>query len=140
MSDDLGKRFVRVEPAALDEIWQHVRPHVDDLLLISQGEYGVRDIYDMIQQDRMQLWLCWTKDSIEGVVISYFVVYPRMKKLVITGAAGLGARTWLDDALTTIKEYGLEHGCDFAQIRGRKGWRKLLPDWTLKQEVLEKRL
>ena len=137
VTDSPERRFVKVEPQAVTEIWTLIRPHLESLLLVCDGEYSARNVFDLILAGKFHLWLAYSKDSIDGIAISYFVDYPLKRKLMIVGAAGEGAKAWLGDAMSEMKKYASDNGCSNAQIRGRKGWHKLLPDWAFRQVVLE---
>lgn len=56
---------------------------------------------------------------------------------VIWLGVGNAVRDWCGEAEREVSAFARESGCTKLRIEGRKGWRRVLPHWTVVGENLE---
>lgn len=99
------------------------------------GSMTLGDVYDAIARREMQLWGAW-QDGWRAAAVTQIIAQPRQTVFLIVLAGGEQADAWLP-LLDDLCRYGKERGADVAEICGRHGWRKWLPDWE-SQTVLRR--
>lgn len=87
-----------------------------------------------MQAGRWQLWI-----GDKAIALTTIIQFPVTRELRIIGGAGRFYDNWLDD-LKQLETYAKEQGCTRVTITGRRGFQRLLKDYTLKRVELEKEL
>lgn len=91
--------------------------------------HTVQDVVDGIKSGAMQ---CIWNDR--AIVVTEVITYPRSKALNVFLAAG-----WLEDVMALqpkVEAFGREQGCSTMHMRGRKGWRRVLPQYGWSEEAV----
>lgn len=101
------------------------------------GTFSLADIYDAIYRREMQLWGVW-RNGWRAATVTQIIKTPQQTVLLILLVGGEDMADWLP-LLDDLCRYGKENGADMAEICGRHGWRKWLPDWE-SQTVLRRAL
>ena len=123
----------RVDPADLPGVWPAYRPLVYRFLNQGDGCFDERDILAMLLLDRWQLTV-----SGNGLAIGVTEVleFPRKRVLLLRYAAGdmptiLAGQDYLEILARTLN-------CATIEIYGRRGWERVLPDWTRSRTIMRK--
>jgi hypothetical protein len=93
---------------------------LEKALKLGGNTHTVEDVVEAIKTGGMQ---CWWNDR--AMVVTEVVQYPRGRALNVFLAAG-----WLEDVMSLqpqIEDFGRNQGCQSMHMRGRKGWRRVLP-------------
>lgn len=123
----------------LPELWIHAKPHIErfsaETLLISAD-----DMYRDILTGNKQLWMTEGDGRVQAVVITQ--IYPTMKGPIccVWAACGESGIEKLLDVLAEIEKWAISLDCVAIEIRGRKGWRRVLPEFEQTGILLEKNL
>ena len=75
------------------------------------------------------------EDSIDGVVVTQFTVYPRKKVFTILLCCGDNLNQWYGPIFDMLYQFASLNGCNLAEVIGRKGWVRRLKDDGFKQSV-----
>ena len=100
-----------------DSLWEKVEPLVSSAMEYADGKMNAQDCYTGLKSGDFQLWLVPG-----GVWVTRIVEYPKSKRVEWIAAAG-EYQEWTDH-LPLLFEWARAHGCDAAEIGGRKGWGK----------------
>jgi hypothetical protein len=75
----------------------------------------------------MQLWVKIDKE-VQGAFITKISKYPQKNLLCVILLAGNEFQEWRDEADALLNAFGKEHNCEYIELFGRKGWKKMLAD------------
>ena len=108
--------------------------HRDALLkaLARTDNFNEADVLQMLLAGHMQLWHCDT-----AACVGQVITYPKLKVYSFPLVAGVGRDEWLhfqDD----IAKWAKQHGCSQFEGYARRGWLRVLTDWTEKHTVIRK--
>ena len=126
------KRVVSIEEIELHR--QVIKKYLDKVL-VKATEVTEHSVMEGIFKGDSQLWLA--RDSEEEVV--GIVTYPTTKRLLIHLLGGTEIEKWVQ-TIASIEEWAESKGLEGIEIRGRKGWLKLLPDYSCKTVLMIKEL
>lgn len=117
--------IVKGIPAAeIDVVWPMIEPLVDRMLRCR--DHSLLDVKHSLQDERRQLFVTWPK--LETICVTSIEVRPNSKVLILFGKAGRLLHDWRD-MLAALEGWGRSVGCSAIEIRGRRGWQRLLPDY-----------
>lgn len=85
------------------------------------------------------LWLVWDDPVVLAAVVTQLIVKDDRKICVIMACGGEDAQKWVH-LIQKIEAYARAEGCESVKIIGRKGWMRLLPDYSAEKIMFEKRL
>ena len=126
-------------PATVDDLWSHALPHLErfakETLLASP-----QDILSAVKNGEKQLWMAEEDNECVGVMVTE--VYETFKGNVccIWAACGTVGVGKLSPTFSNVESWAREIGCVALEVRGRKGWQKVLPGFELTGVLLEKDL
>lgn len=127
------------QKADLERLWAHARPFIerfsDETMVVS-----AEDLYRDISAGEKQLWLIEEGARVTAVVVTQ--VYSTRKGSIccVWAACGNSGIGLLLDALAEIEKWARSIGCVALEIRGRKGWERVLPEFAKTGVLLEKDL
>jgi hypothetical protein len=87
----------------------------------------------------MQLWIVTEEGSLHSAMITQVIVYPQKKILRVISMAGSEFEK-LRQFNDMVESFAIKTGCTGLELWGRKGWKKLLPDWESNYIVYTKDL
>lgn len=105
--------------------WDLVKDEIAKALDEAGGRVSADDIYERIQDKRIQLWALHN-DQIKAVMTTEIINYPQMRCVCIYTVTGENMHEWLDTLIQTINDWGAGLGCHAIEFCGRKGWEKVL--------------
>jgi hypothetical protein len=115
------------------ETWAKARPLIEAAIGRGLPTHTAEDIREAIERGEMQMWCRG-----ESVIVTEIRQFPRLK---VCAAVLAGGR--LDDCLDLtpiIEKWAAEHGCDYAEVYGRRGWQRVHKDYRLGAVVLRRAL
>lgn len=131
--------LVGVRSELVDTVWPRVEPLMDRACKRSHGVYEPSDIYEALMGRTMQLWTAWDGKELVAAAVTEIRIYPRMKVLAMPLLAGERLKDWLEFQ-PTFEEYARAHGCSHLEGYARKGWLRVLKNWTPQWTVIRKEL
>jgi hypothetical protein len=128
---------VCVDPKQVDAVWDRVSPWVKRAM--ERGDLGTFwDIELDVLDGKALLWLAWDGE-LKGCAITQITKTEKSKVCLIVACGGEKAKEWVH-LIGKIEIYARDEGCDAVRILGRKGWLRVLKDYSAPKLVLEKRL
>jgi len=97
------------------------------------------DVEHAVRNGSALLWLAWNGEKIKAAAVTELGIANGEKFCTIVACGGHERAQWLP-LIAGLEAYGRTQGCAAMRIYGRRGWRKLLPDYRTTRVLLEKEL
>ena len=105
---------------------------IEDVLK-REGSFCLSDIEECLRTRQAQAW------SDEGsIAITYVSDFPLQRILNLWLIAG-DFQTIMKNQ-SKVFQWAKDRGCNQAQLEGRKGWSKMLPDWSVTGVIMRRGL
>lgn len=124
--------FEPVPHNAVLDVWDASRKLIQRAIDV-RGEHTLKEVkHSLLERDR-QLWL-GLEDGVRAILVT------QVKKPVcyVELCAGEGMKCL--QFLKVVEQWAREVGCVKMDIKGRKGWKRVLKDYTEINDTLEKDL
>ena len=117
-----------VQPEDVAHIWEEVAPLLDKVKEHTEGELETDDFLEPLTHGDMQLWMATEESDVRAVMVTQIITYPQKRVLRIISLAGEDFEE-IRSFQEMIEGFAIKLGCTALEMWGRKGWKKLLPDW-----------
>ena len=117
-----------IQPEDIAYIWEEVAPLLNTVREHTEGELETDDFLEPLTHGDMQLWIATEDSTVHGVMVTQLIPYPQKKILRVISLAGDNFEE-LREFQEMIEAFAVKTGCTALEMWGRKGWKKLLPDW-----------
>jgi len=134
----LGNLSQMISVDAIDNRWSDISKL---LACLEDDRVNIDNIYDKIVDGDWHLWVAFNDDkTIYSVAITCFVYYPLVTNVRVVFLAG-EHEDWAD-IIRIFEEFAKINDCHEVEIKGRKGWERVLRDrgYELKSVTLMKRI
>ena len=128
-----------VAPEDIAYIWEEVAPLLDKVQEHTEGEVESDDFLEPLTHGDMQLWIATEDKNLRSVMITQIIPYPQKQVLRVISLAGSDFKK-LNQFQAMLESFAIRTGCTSLELWGRRGWRKLLPDWESNYIVYTKDL
>ena len=128
-----------VQPEDIAYIWEDVSPLIEMARKHSEGELETDDFLEPLTHGDMQLWIATEDNNMHSAMVTQIVPYPQKKILRVILIAGSDFKK-LYEFNDMIESFAIKTGCSAMELWGRKGWKKMLPDWESNYIVYTKDL
>ena len=126
-----------LDPDDVECVWDKVEPILARVVSRSEGELETEDILDLVTEGRMQLWIVAENKEIIAALVTQIITYPQKKVLRLVSLAGEDFNKF-KHFLDMVQSFAIRKGCTALELWGRKGWKKLLPEWKSEYIVYTK--
>lgn len=127
--------LVCVPPVDVSKIWPQAR-----LLIKSAIEHTGLSDFDHIESQVLSgdqlLWLA-ISDHIEAAATTHLIKTRNRPVLIVTACSGAQRERWLS-LRHKIEAYAKAEGCRCVRLYGRKGWERVLKDYSVEYVIMEK--
>ena len=134
-----GLKAQIVQPEDVAYIWEEVAPLLERVKEHGEGEAEPDDFLEALTHGDMQLWIATDGGVMHSAMVTQIVVYPQKKVLRVISIAGSDFKK-LYEFNDMVESFAIRTGCSGMELWGRKGWKKLLPDWESNYIVYTKDL
>ncbi len=121
-------------------IWDDVAPMLHRVKEHSEGELEIDDFLDHLTMGGMQLWIATEDKEIIMSAVTQIISYPQKKILRVIALAGENFKEVHDNCINMVESFAIKNQCSALELWGRKGWKKMLPDWNSNYIVYTKDL
>ena len=128
-----------VQPEDIAYIWEEVSPLIEIARKHSEGELETDDFLEPLTHGDMQLWIATEDNNMHSAMVTQIVPYPQKQILRVILIAGSDFKR-LYEFNDMIESFAIKTGCSAMELWGRKGWKKMLPDWESNYIVYTKEL
>ena len=131
-------QLICVDTAQVHEFW----PHVASLIraAMEKGRLSsFTDVEHSVRTGNALLWLAWNGENIKAAAVTELSQANGERFCTIVACGGHDRSQWLP-MIAGLEAYGRTQGCAAMRIYGRRGWRKLLPEYRTTRVLLEKEL
>ncbi len=118
-----------VEPEDVPYIWDNVAPLLSKVIQHSEGELETDDYLSNLMSGSMQLWIVTEDGKIILSMVTQIIQFPQKKVLRTIALAGEKFKEVHSQFSDMLASYALKNECSSLELWGRKGWKKMLPDW-----------
>ena len=117
-----------LQPEHVAYIWEDVAPMLARVTSHTEGELEPDDFIEPLTHGEMQLWIVIEDKEIIAALITQVIPYPQKKVLRLISLAGEDFSKF-KDFISMVESFAIRSECSSLEMWGRKGWKKLLPDW-----------
>ena len=117
-----------VQPEEVAHIWEEVAPLLERVKEHTEGEFETDDYLEPLPHGDMHLWIATEQSDVKAAMVTQFAIYPQKNMLRIISMAGEDFEE-IRGFQDMIEAFAIKSGCSALEMWGRKGWKKLLPDW-----------
>ena len=118
-----------VQPEDVAYIWEEVSPLLERVKEHTEGEFETDDYLEPLTHGDMHLWIATEYSDVKAAMVTQFAIYPQKNILRIVSMAGDDFEE-IRGFQDMIEAFAVRMGCSALELWGRKGWKKLLPDWN----------
>ncbi len=118
-----------VQPEDIAYIWEEVAPLLEKVKEHTEGEFETDDYLEPLTNGNMHLWIATEYSDVKAAMVTQFAIYPQKNILRIVSMAGDDFEE-IRGFQDMIEAFAVRMGCSALEMWGRKGWKKLLPDWN----------
>jgi hypothetical protein len=127
--------LVCVPPKDVAAIW----PHASSLIRAAIERTDLSEFADIEVQvlagDQL-LWLALS-DHVEAAATTHLIKTRGKPVLIVTACSGAESERWLS-LRHAVESYARKEGCSRVRLYGRKGWARVLQDYSVEHVILEK--
>jgi hypothetical protein len=109
---------------------------VESICKSTNGRMEAGDVRQFIQDKDILLWCAFGKE-IEAIALTEIRNYRGRKMLVILGVSGKNRKAW-QHYMPDMEKYARLNDCDGIEAIARKGWLRILKDFTSTHIFIEK--
>ena len=117
-----------VQPEDIAYIWEEVATLLNKVREQTEGELEPDDFLEPLTHGDMQLWIATENKEMHSAMVTQIVTYPQKQVLRVISIAGSDFKK-LYEFNDMVESFAIKAGCSGMELWGRKGWKKLLPDW-----------
>ena len=118
-----------MRPADVAHVWENVAPLLLTVSQHAEGEMEPDDYLESLTYGAMQLWTATEEKKIILAMVTQIVPYPQKKVLRIIAISGKKFKEAHKHFNDVVESFALRVGCSSMELWGRKGWKKMLPEW-----------
>jgi len=118
-----------VQPEDVAYVWEEVAPLLEKVKEHTEGEFETDDYLEPLTHGDMHLWIATEYSDVKAAMVTQFAIYPQKNILRIVSMAGDDFEE-IRGFQDMIEAFAVRMGCSALEMWGRKGWKKLLPDWN----------
>ena len=127
--NSVGVRAHLLSPEDIPYVWEDIEPLLAKVSKHTEGEMLPEDFMTPLEEGLMQLWVAIEEKNIIAAMVTQIVPYPQKKTLRVIAIAGSDFKGLYARFNDMIEGFAVRVGCSSMELWGRKGWKKLLPDW-----------
>ena len=118
-----------IPSADIYQYWHDVEPFIRKALRYSDGKYESWDIFSLIEEKQMQLWIVTENKQIIGCGVTQILIFPQKKVCQMVIVSGEDFNEW-KHFLSEIEKWAVSIGCQTFELDGRRGWERKLKNWS----------
>ena len=126
-----------LDPDDVEYVWEKVEPILARVVSRSEGELETGDILGLVTEGHMQLWIVAENKEIIAALVTQIITYPQKRILRLVSLAGEDFNKF-KHFLDMVQSFAIQKDCTALELWGRKGWKKLLPEWKSEYIVYTK--
>lgn len=130
--------LVPLPPPQLAVAWPLARPFAEQMARRFPDDWPLPEILRRAAAGTLLLWLAFepAEGRAHGLVGTEISLKPSGRRVLSVSLAASDALQRSIHLLAELERHGARHGCHYAEVRGRAGWARLLPDYRATRDVL----
>lgn len=130
--------LICVDPVRINDVWPHVEPLLAPAMNAALADDDIASVKSDLDQGCALLWIVWD-ESIRAAATTKILNVPNKRICVVTSCGGRDVLKWYG-FIAALEEHARAEGCDAMRVTGRRGWKRLLKDYSEPWVCLEKGL
>ena len=131
-------QLVCVDPARVATIWPHVAPLIRRAIARGgMGEFGA--VERAVLSGGALVWLAWDGEEILAAAVTELELVGGTKFCTIVACGGRGLPRFAG-LIAGLERFARAEGCARMRICGRKGWGRVLREYSVQRVIMERRL
>ncbi len=132
-----GCDLVCVGPTYVEILWPRVRGLVESTFWRGRSEGDIDTVFADLMHQRALLWIVWDGRKILAALVTKLIRESQGLVCLITACAGIELRRW-KHVISDIEAFAKAEGCFCVRMEGRRGWKRILPDYQEAWFIFEK--
>lgn len=132
-------QLVCVPPLAVPDVWLHAARWLAPAMALECSDDDITALKRDLDVGAALLWIVWDGEALIGAVATKITSVPRRKICNIVACGGTRVREWIK-LVAEIERYARAEGCDAVRLTGRRGWKRILPEYREPWVCLQKDL
>ncbi len=128
---------VCVDPAKINAVWPHFKHFIESA--IEKADISEPNDFAKLEASTLGgkslLWLAYDGERVVAASVTELV--DGICKIVACGGSDL--KSFLP-CLRAIEQFAKDENCRAIRITGRRGWRRVLKNYRIKAEIIERKL
>jgi hypothetical protein len=126
-----------IQPQDVREVWPRVEPLVVRAIERANGDFGIDDVLASLQAGSRQLFVTWP--ALDAIAITQSEKRHGGLVLHVFAMAGRLPTNWRG-ILSNLEQWAADQGCIAVELRGRRGWARLMPDYDASMVFMRKEI
>lgn len=123
----------------MDDVKSSVFPLIEMGVKTDGGRTTAESEWQEIKDGYSQLWMV-VDEQLTGICVTAIINYPNLRSCKIRLCAGEKVKGWIHLLRDHVEPWAREKGCETMEGHMRKGWQRLMPDYSTTRIFMEKRL
>lgn len=129
-----------MDQEAFEKYWPYISKELDTVPHIWERWYTKESIYQMSLAGEFRVWGVGPLSQVRFVLFTQFIQYNASRTLQLTIGLGNDIENCLPSLIATLEKIANDTGCQYCEIIGRRGWKKLVPDFEEVAVLLVRKL
>lgn len=115
----------------LAPLWPLVAPFARQMAERFPDDWPLPEIRRRAEEGLLLLWLVWEEAEGAPCAVVATEIHDKpsgRRQLLVALAAGRAHERWVR-LIAELERHGRRHGCHYAEVSGRAGWARHLPDY-----------
>lgn len=130
-------KIFTIQPYEIADNWGWIESFLER---VEEPVWGVDDVRSALENCEAQLWGFGEDGKPLGIVVTRLGKIGETPSGLVWLAAGDRIECFVDVLRNYIEPWMREKGCKVVEINGRRGWKKILPDYTERTTVFARKL
>lgn len=129
---------VCVDPEKINEIWPSVSHFIKAAM--KRGDLGTfASVQDDVLLGNALAWLAYETPIVQAVAVTKISITQCGYVCTIVACGGYRRAGWIG-LISSIEDYAKTQGCRSVRLMGRRGWKRVLKNYSETKVILERRL
>jgi len=131
-------KLVPLDPMRLEELWPEIVGYVEKMAEKYPDDWPVEVQVEKALAGILQLWLVVDEQAQQhfAMVGTRITIAPSGNRFMeVATTSGIEHRKWVH-LIKTLEADAAMKGCHRLEIRGREGWARYMPNYTVRKDVV----
>lgn len=132
--------LVGIPSERLPGLWILCAPLIDKAIQRTDCDFDIDDIYQKALTKDCQVWAWIDGGKITACFVTTLLIHPKRKICSVPLIGGAGLSVWRNGVDEVLGKWAKEQGCEYLEGYARKGWLRVLKDWSTISTTIRRKL